>query len=182
MFLTSDLHFYHKRVMEFCPTYRPWSSLEEMHEKLISSWNEKATTQGVKMYHLGDFCFGTEEQTEEIVSQLKGDITFIVGNHDYSKHRRVLAKYGEVEYYKEVKYNKKFFVLCHYPIASFNKQAYGSFMLHGHSHGSFPDHLYGKMMDVGWDAVGKIIHFDEVIEEMEKREIVVIHHKVIKGD
>lgn len=125
MYITSDLHFLHKKVSEFCPTYRKWDHLHEMTEGLISVWNEKAKTPGTKMYHLGDFCFGTPEETDFIASRLNGDITFIVGNHDYSKHRQVLEKYGEVKYYDEVKYGKKFFVLCHYPIASWNKQGRG---------------------------------------------------------
>lgn len=181
MYLTSDLHFMHKRIKEFAPNFRPWETMEEMTEALIAAWNEKAKTLGTKMYHLGDFCFGTPEETDLIASRLNGEITFIVGNHDYSKHREVLEKYGEVKYYEEVKYKKKFFVLCHYPIASWNKQGRGSIHLHGHSHGNFPDHLFGKMMDVGWDAVGKIIHFDEVIEIMDTREVQVIdHHKKIE--
>lgn len=181
MYLTSDLHFMHKRIKEFAPNFRPWETMEEMTEALIAAWNEKAKTPGTKMYHLGDFCFGTPEETDLIASRLNGEITFIVGNHDYSKHREVLEKYGEVKYYEEVKYKKKFFVLCHYPIASWNKQGRCSIHLHGHSHGSFPDHLFGKMMDVGWDAVGKIIHFDEVIEIMDTRDVKVIdHHKKIE--
>lgn len=132
MYVTSDLHFLHKRVSEFCPKYRSWERLHEMTEGLILAWNKKAKTPGTKMYHLGDFCFGTPEETDLIASRLNGDITFIVGNHDYSKHREVLEKYGEVKYYDEVKYGKKFFVLCHYPIASWNKQGRGAIMLHGH--------------------------------------------------
>ena len=181
MYLTSDLHFMHKRIREFAPNFRPWETMEEMTEAVIAAWNEKATSSNVKMYHLGDFCFGTPEETDLIASRLNGEITFIIGNHDYSKHCEVLEKYGEVKYYAEVKYKKKFFVLCHYPIASWNKQGRGSIHLHGHSHGSFPDHLFGKMMDVGWDAVGKIIHFDEVIEIMDTRDVKVIdHHKKIE--
>lgn len=182
MYLTSDLHFMHKRIKEFAPNFRPWETMEEMTEALIAAWNEKAKTPGTKMYHLGDFCFSTPEETDFIASRLNGDITFIVGNHDYSKHRQVLEKYGEVKYYEEVKYKKKFFVLFHYPVASWNKQGRGSFHLHGHSHGSFPDEAYGRMLDVGWDAHGKILHFDEVIEILEGREVKVIdHHKIIKG-
>lgn len=181
MFITSDLHFLHKKIPEFAPTYRPWDPGAEMTEALVDAWNSCATKSGTKMFHLGDFCFGTEQDTDEIASRLRGDITFIVGNHDYSKHRNILAKYGEVKYYDEVKYDKKFFVLMHYPIASWNKQGRGSIMLHGHSHGSFPDEEYGKMMDVGWDAQGKILHFDEIIPMMDKVEIKVIdHHKLIK--
>lgn len=178
MYLTSDLHFHHKRIKEFAPEFRPWETMEEMTDALIEAWNEKAKTQGVKMYHLGDFCFGKAKDTANIARRLKGDITFIVGNHDYSEHREVLAEFGEVKYYDEVKYDKKFFVLSHYPIASWNKQGRGSIMLHGHSHGSFPDEDYGKMLDVGWDAHGKILHFDEVIEIMNSHPVKIIdHHK-----
>lgn len=183
MYLTSDLHFMHRRIREFAPEFRPWETMEEMTEALIEAWNEKATSQGVKMYHLGDFCFSKANDTRDIASRLKGDITFIVGNHDYSEHREVLSEFGEVKYYDEVKYDKKFFVLCHYPIASWNKQGRGSMMLHGHSHGSFPDEEYGKMLDVGWDAHGKILHFDEVGSMLDAREVVTIdHHKVIRGE
>lgn len=128
MFITSDLHFMHKRIREFAPEYRPWEDMDHMTEALIEAWNKCATTPGVKMWHLGDFCFGTEEDTRKIASRLQGDITYCVGNHDYSKHREVLAEYGEVVYYDEVKYQKLFFVLSHYPMASWNKQGRGSIM------------------------------------------------------
>jgi len=181
MFITSDLHFLHKRITEFAPEFRPWDTGEEMTEALIEAWNSCATKRGTKMYHLGDFCFEKEEDTDRIASRLQGDITFIVGNHDYSRHREILAKYGQVKYYDEVKHNKQMFILMHYPIASWNKQGRGSIMLHGHSHGSFPDEAYGKMMDVGWDCEGKIYHFDEIIERMAEREIVTIdHHKIVR--
>lgn len=181
MFITSDLHFLHKRITEFAPDFRPWQTMEEMTEHLINAWNEKITSDNTKIWHLGDFCFGKAKDTANIARRLKGDITFIVGNHDYSDHREVLSDFGEVKYYDEVKYEKKFFVLCHYPIASWNKQGRGSIHLHGHSHGSFPDEQYGKMLDVGWDAQGKILHFDEVIEMMDKREVKVLdHHKKIE--
>lgn len=182
MYITSDLHFLHKRVLEFCPKYRPWCTMEEMTEALVEAWNEKITTKGTKIWHLGDFCFGKPSQTDEIASRLNGDITFIVGNHDSSEHRKVLSKHGEVKYYDEVKYSKKFFVLSHYPFGSWNKQGYGSIMLHGHSHGSFPDEDYGKMLDVGWDSVGKILHFDDVIDMMHSRQIKVIDHHKNRGE
>ncbi|UJQ43864.1 hypothetical protein [Escherichia phage dw-ec] len=39
------------------------------------------------------------------------------------------------------------------------------------------------MLDVGWDAHGKILHFDEIISMMSKRDIVTVdHHKIIKGE
>ena len=63
-------------------------------------------------------------------------------------------------------------VLCHYPIACWNRQHHGSWHLHGHSHGNYkiPE---GKILDVGLDSAyniyGKHCFFDEaMIEEYMK--------------
>ena len=45
MFITSDLHFMHKRIREFAPEYRPWEDMEHMTEALIEAWNKCATHQ-----------------------------------------------------------------------------------------------------------------------------------------
>lgn len=178
MYATSDLHFYHTKVLEFCKATRPWDNIDDMHQALIDEWNKKATKNGVKMFSLGDFSFGLEGETEEIVSQLKGDITFITGNHDRSYTRKVLERYGEVTPYKEVKYCKKLFCMMHYPILDWKNRAKGSIHLFGHQHGGLGarEEDLGKAMDVGWDAVGKIIHFDEILEIMENRSIHKIGH------
>lgn len=70
-FVTSDLHFYHKRIMDFCPKTRPWNSLEEMHQHLIEYWNSKVSEDDV-VFDLGDFSFGNKEQTSNILSQQNG--------------------------------------------------------------------------------------------------------------
>lgn len=178
MYVVSDLHFLHKKVKDFCPETRPWESLEEMTEALIQKWNDCVTKNGTKMFHLGDFCFGTPEQADEIASRLKGDITFISGNHCFSATKKRLAKYGKVLDYAEIKYNKKLFTLCHYPFLDWRNKAHGSIMLHGHEHGALKDTEVsrGKTMDVGWDAVGKFLHFDEILEIMSHREIMPIGH------
>lgn len=178
MFVTSDLHFFHKRVKEFCPETRPWDSLEEMHEFFIAEWNKCANKPGVKMYHLGDFCFGKPAQAEEIASRLQGEITFISGNHDFSPLKQVLSKYGEVRQYAEVKYNKKMFVMMHYPILDWRNKGNGSIHLFGHEHGRLKDmeEGMGKAMDVGWDSVQKFLHFDEILEIMETRNINPVGH------
>lgn len=53
MFVTSDRHFWHDKVLDFQAHTRPFSSLEEMHEAYIKEWNACATKPGVKMFHLG---------------------------------------------------------------------------------------------------------------------------------
>ena len=52
-FVTSDLHFYHKRIMDFCSGNRPWNSLDEMHESLIAHWNSKVIQEdGALLVHI----------------------------------------------------------------------------------------------------------------------------------
>ena len=149
MYLTSDLHFFHKGVLKFCPDTRPFCDVDEMNQYLVDRWNEKACKAGIKMYHLGDFSFGKPVKTREIVSQLKGDITFIRGNHDFDKNAEILQEYGEVVDYKKVNYQGK----------------------------KIPDKFeLGKAMNVGYDAIGKIIHFDEVLEIMDGVDIGFCSH------
>ena len=71
LFWTSDTHFSHKNIMQYCD--RPFSSIEEMNEKLISNWNSVVDSDAT-VFHLGDFAFGTISQWEEVRSQLNGEI------------------------------------------------------------------------------------------------------------
>jgi Calcineurin-like phosphoesterase len=79
VWFTSDTHFFHKRILEF--TDRPCDSVEEMNEALVRNWN-KHVAKGDRVYHLGDFSFGTRSQTEEMIGRLRGQIHLIRGNHD----------------------------------------------------------------------------------------------------
>lgn len=174
MYISSDLHFFHNKVLEFQSHTRPFKDLDEMNQAYVDHWNSLAVKRGIKMFHLGDFSFGGPSQTEEIASQLKGDIIFIKGNHDRSHTIKVLEKYGEVKDYHEEKYKKHLFCMMHYPIYEWNKQHHGSFMLHGHCHGKMVDseESRGRTMDVGIDVHGRFLHFDEVVDKLTEREIV----------
>lgn len=79
IFFTSDLHFFHNNVIEFCK--RPYGSVEHMNEELIKNWN---TVVGERdhIYILGDISFGKDAQTQEVLDRLKGIKHLIVGNHD----------------------------------------------------------------------------------------------------
>lgn len=79
IFLTSDSHFGHSNIIEFCN--RPFKDVEEMNYKLIENWNKKVPVDGL-VFHLGDFAWGGYPFWKKIREQLNGNIILIKGNHD----------------------------------------------------------------------------------------------------
>ena len=120
IFVTSDLHFGHKNIIKY--ENRPYETIEQMDKDLIDKWNN-VVKENDTIYILGDFSWYKGEQTNEILKQLNGRKTLIIGNHD-----------EEITIYKQLKYNKKVFVLFHYPIAEYNGKMNGYIHLYGHIH------------------------------------------------
>lgn len=83
-FFTSDSHFGHSRILEYCPGRRVLGdSVEAMNEGLIARWNEKVGA-GDTVYHIGDFALGDASVLKSVVPRLNGTIVLIRGNHDKS--------------------------------------------------------------------------------------------------
>ena len=83
--------------------------------------------------------------------------------------------------YLEIIIGKQVFVLCHYPIYSFNYQRNNSIMLCGHSHKncelSNNTKETGRILDTGWDGFKKPLSYVEIMEIMkDKKPVVVDHH------
>lgn len=163
MYFTSDLHLYHKNILNFCRETRPYADLTEMRHKLIDEINATCQANDT-LYHLGDFYFGkSQDELRVILSEIKCRIHFIRGNHDYSNHVKVMKEFGHVDDYLELKDNGRKLILCHYPLAQWNGCHYGTtYHFYGHCHGSFEN--VGKSIDVGWDAQGKILSLQEAID------------------
>lgn len=79
VYIISDTHFGHDRVIEYCK--RPYDSVEQMEEDLVLRWNNTVSKDD-KVFHLGDFGFGSKEVMQHIVSRLNGRISIVLGNHD----------------------------------------------------------------------------------------------------
>lgn len=178
---TSDLHFQHKRIVEF--TNRKIVTTQEDHDEwLIDLWNKQVATSD-RVYHLGDFCFSRNAADwSKIIKRLNGQKFFIKGNHDSSDVLKFAEKNMNLVWYdyKQIKIDKQDVVLFHFPILSWEKQRYGSFHLHGHSHGSLQGH--GKILDVGIDSAYNILGehrlFSEqdVLEYMQQQNASTIDH------
>lgn len=202
---TSDLHFGHKNVIEFCK--RP-TTVEEQTDWIITQINSVVGEDDI-VYHLGDFTFAGTSKIEEytdILNQLNGTWRFIMGNHDNIKLLTEICnkadkKHVVVGHYTELKYNKSKFVLCHFPFKSWNCSSNGSYNIHGHCHGEltkrhFSNKYVEKIAEVfGWDKrkqpVNQIdvgidsvegwipIEIDQVVEFLAKsnpKRKVVNHH------
>lgn len=143
MWLTSDTHFYHTNVLQYCN--RPFSTIEEMNEELIKNWNS-VVGKDDEVYHLGDFSFGNREKWESILAAknedgtwlLNGRIHLILGNHDPERLMKSEACYNRLA---EVCFQKYLLVggwgvyLNHFPFLDFsNNFDRNVCQLYGHTH------------------------------------------------
>ncbi len=165
----SDLHVFHKNIILYAK--RPYSSVEEMNEALIKNHNAVVKPNDT-VWNLGDFSFGTKEQTTEVLKRLNGKINIVLGNHDriIKDNKEFLLKEGLVESiqeYKTFNYNKQFFVLFHFPMRSWEKSHYNSIHCFAHCHNQMPP--LGKSLDIGVDSTVisneyRPYSIDEIIE------------------
>lgn len=158
LIFTSDLHFFHKRIVEF--TGRP-TTFENLSDWIITQCNSKIPVVGATVVHNGDMFFScTNEEAVDVLSRLNGDWWFILGNHDNegklktiietvnklkgTNHRilgwyhRLLVKVKPEQ--TNGKWHKKLLILCHFPIEDWDSKHYGSAMIHGHTHGGGSSH------------------------------------------
>lgn len=148
-FLTSDHHFGHANIIKY--TNRPFSSVEEMDAEMIKRWNETVGENDI-VYHLGDFTLNDYGFAVQILSQLNGNIRFIVPTFHHD--RRWITK--EPPYYLfygngksaavcsalhvlRIDCNEDYplsITLCHYPLEEWEASYHGGLHFHGHSHGN----------------------------------------------
>ena len=187
IWFTSDHHLGHASIIRY--TNRPFPDVQTMDNELIDRWN--AVVRGADVvYHLGDFCLGPRAMALPYLTRLNGRIRLLSNpwHHDHSwlpkKEFGVMPDwlsaskspiellppievlefpgYGDGRYPKPV-------VLCHYPIARWDRSHYGSWHLHGHCHGRYK--VPGLLMDVGVDATGlfRPVSIEEVAAEMQRK-------------
>lgn len=134
IYFISDTHFFHKNILKHQD--RPFDSVEDMNKSLIKNWNDKVKKND-EIFILGDFSFGKEEETLDLLDSLNGKKYLIRGNHDLIiKKDSVQAKFQWIKDYYVLKINKQKIILFHYPIYSWDTKYHGSIHLYGHTHGN----------------------------------------------
>jgi calcineurin-like phosphoesterase family protein len=84
-FFISDLHFGHKRIVDFGrktgTVYRTGDTCEENMHNIIINWNKVVSKRDV-VWVLGDVAF--DQDGYEALFELKGRLKMVRGNHDNS--------------------------------------------------------------------------------------------------
>jgi calcineurin-like phosphoesterase family protein len=168
-FFTSDQHFGHQNIIEYCA--RPFDNLSHMHDELIRRWNDVVTPHD-RVVVLGDFALGKIADTLPLVAQLNGYKILVPGNHDrcwvgHKKYGGWTLKYLTAGFH-EVRHESRIFMmvedlcvqLSHFPFYGdsedtdrydeYRPHDGGQFLLHGHVHGSWK--MKANMINVGVDV------------------------------
>lgn len=191
-FFTSDLHYGHKTLLNH-EGGREFPSLAKMETTLTEEWNA-AVDPSDRVYILGDFSFYSAKETSHILRNLNGQKFLVKGNHDHRADCAAAVGWQEVTHYKELRLENhgesihEYVMLSHFPMLSWHKMHYGSYMLHGHCHNNlrYPAELKNaRIMDVGVDHAFKITGHYRPLEWSEIRQFLhgrnahtsVDHHK-----
>lgn len=197
VWVTSDIHYSHKNICRGVTNWRTqdgqipinstrdFQSIDEMNDVLVNNINSKVG-QYDTLIMLGDISFGGFENVGKFLDRLVcKNIHLVLGNHDHhirNNRENIQERFSSVSDYLQVKIYGQNFVMCHYPLSSWNELNKGSIQLHGHVHLS-SKHKWGqgKRLDVGVD--GNNYHpysLSEIVHMMDlrpiKSEIYVDHH------
>ncbi len=151
----ADLHFFHE-ALNTGMDRRGFADVTEMNEMMIAKWNSKVR-QNDEVVIIGDFSFGSPEETGEVLKRLNGRLYLIKGNHDYFvNHKRMdLSRFVWVKPYEEMSDNGRKVVLCHYPIICYNGQyrmnkkgTPHTYMLYGHVHDTMDQRLVEQFVRI----------------------------------
>ena len=160
----ADCHFFHEKMNERMDN-RGFSSVAEMNQYMIDKWNGKVNNND-EVVIIGDFSWGKVEETQELLSKLKGTLYMIRGNHDHFLNNASFDKsrFVWIKDYAEIHDNKRKVVLCHYPIMCYNGQYRldrkgnpKTYMLYGHVHDTYDQRLLEQFQEITRNTVRKAL-------------------------
>lgn len=165
-YFTSDLHFGHKPIIEFCG--RPFMTVQDMNEILV--WNINNTIKKDDLlYVLGDFSFYPKDNNVQIIKSINCPVVLIRGNHDHSGRIRNVG-FADMFTELDIILGSHLVTLSHFPFAwdvndhRYGKGEYedkyagsrpkdvGQWLLHGHTHSRERIDRARRTIHVGTDA------------------------------
>ena len=148
IWLTSDWHLGHKRILDY--TDRPFGSVEEMNEALVSNHNLMVGPEDTT-YFLGDMIMGGWKDNIHYIDRLNGTKRLVLGNHDAPFIKKGKESFWEIhsewrKHFDSVVFASGYsgFLLSHFPYEgdSHDEDRYDEFrlvdmrrpLIHGHVH------------------------------------------------
>lgn len=123
-----------------------------MDQTIIDNINT-AVGQNDSLYVVGDFSFRASRTVREYLERIHCQNVYLVkGNHDGPQIHTAGFKW--IKDLHELHHNGERYVLCHYPMVSWNAQFHGSFHIYGHVHNNMPDIPGKRCLNVGVDVTG----------------------------
>lgn len=126
VYVASDTHFGHKRIIEFEKDARPYATVEDHDRDLVARWNAVVTRRDT-VWHLGDVFFGKDGHL--ILAELNGYKKLVLGNHDHYPLSVYQTYFGKIHGAAEF----DGCLLTHVPIHPNQMYRYRK-NIHGHMH------------------------------------------------
>lgn len=186
-YFTSDLHFGHRNIINFCR--RPFHSVDNMNRLLILNWNEVVKPEDT-VYVLGDVAMGKIAESLPLVEKLQGRKLLVPGNHDrcWPGHgaekaavwKEVYERHGFEVLDNEVviEHEGRSIRLCHFPYATHVGEYDTRYMtdhphddglplFHGHIHQTWRSQP--RMVNVGVDVWSYVpVSIERLVEELDR--------------
>ena len=178
IYFTSDTHFCHNKPFLYEP--RGFKSIEEHDETIVKNWNSIIKPED-EVYHLGDVMLINNEKGIEYLKSLNGKIHLILGNHCTNTRielYKTCPNIVSIDYAKEIKIEKYYFWLCHYPTITANYDddkpwAKHLINIYGHTHQQskfYNDNPY--MYCVCLDAHNNYpVSLEQILEDIKNKKI-----------
>ena len=128
VYVISDTHFGHRKVIEFEKEHRPFSTIEEHDRELVQRWNAVVRKDDT-VWHLGDVYFGGRD-AHLVLAGLNGVKRLVLGNHDcypidlYQFYFRKIFGAAEL----------RGCILTHVPVHPYQLEKRYKANIHGHMH------------------------------------------------
>lgn len=170
-FWSSDWHFGHARIAEFCPGRMTLGdSIEARDDALVRRINEQVSPDD-DLWVLGDIAMGSIAYSLPVVSRIHANLFLVPGNHDRCwigdrRHDKWMERYEEVGFtilpeQSQTEIAGYTVNICHFPYEgdSHGEDRHGAYrmtddgvtpIVHGHVHDDF--RVKGRQFNVGVDA------------------------------
>lgn len=156
IWLSSDLHFFHANVMQYCNRFDP--TVEQMNARIATALNK--VPEGEPLLLLGDVAMAGKTRTAQALAQLKISLYLVAGNHDLDRNSLKLlfpVQGGPFEAVVPFLYwtspEGALVMLTHYPIRLPENFEGKVINYHGHLHDKWmPTQSNIRYVNVGWDT------------------------------